>query len=63
MTEINGRKFQTITFDEQSKILDYLDKARDVILKKEVINQRADYLQTHINKLFHEVQTAETGEL
>ena len=55
-------RFQTLTFDEQSEILESLDKARKT-LAKENANLEAHSLIDQINRLFHNIQTANTQEL
>ena len=57
--------YQTMTFDEQSEILDNLDKARRVINNKpdNQANQETHSIIIAIDAVFHRVQNANTQEL
>ena len=64
-TEVRKMRFQTMTFEEQSQVLDHLDKARGIIKQSHNgdNNTQNQELVESITRVFHEVQTAETGEL
>jgi len=56
--------YQTMTFNEQTKVLDHLHEARHVLrtsgCSKNLVNQD---LQDHITKIFERVQKANTKTL
>lgn len=58
-----GNVFQTITFDEQTRVLKHLDKAREIIRNSRGNYSKRAELESAITNVFHDVQIANTKEL
>lgn len=58
-----GNTFQTITWDEQTEVLEHLDKARKIIIKSKCSNFQQAQLLDKFNSLFHDIQVTNTKEL
>ena len=57
-----GRIFQTMTFEEQTEVLDHLEKAREV-LRARPTNEERESCDDHITSAFRHVQLANTQPL
>lgn len=56
-------KYQTMTFQEQSKVLQHLARARQALKQNKSDNDEKKRLIDEINHVFHSVQVANTQEL
>ncbi len=56
-------RYQTMTVEEQDKILELIDEARAILRKQGLPNNQRLELIDKLSSLFHDVQTTNTQEL